>query len=555
MVAMGKVVINEHDATQTASKNSSSDQPSQKSSQQSQVKISRFHKVEPNVGVKMNSKPKNAAKAQPVARVNGRDVFGLPEGKDEAGAKSPRKIMTEAKIVERTQVRVVDAKASRAEALNVKKPGSKFDPELALLANRTSTAERSRVDMSRAGKSMSGMIGGAARRPGAAHAQAAGRAASAAGTAGNSQANLATSGAKTPKEEDLRFTKFKSVLIGVGAAVVVAVIGFAAIGIFGSKKNMCTVLFESNGGSKVAGTEIVCGRTVKRPDDPTKEGFSFEGWSFEGEDFDFANTALYKNATLVARWKADDNTEIVKVTLDPNGGSINMTELEVAKGKKLDPNSLSTPSQPGYVFEDWYLGDKPYDFEQPVEADMTLRAEWSKQQTNTDNNGNNNNNGNGGNNSEPLPAKAASIETAGDLTIEIGKSTTMNVNVLPSAANYNLVANSSDENRVSCVVAAKTAITCTAKEAGEVTVRVRDTISGVSAQFKVTVPANDVPPVNPGDDNPPISGGDDNGGNGDNSGDSGNSGSGNTGGSGDSGSGTGNEGGDTGNTGDNSGGA
>lgn len=556
---MGKVVINEHDATQTASKNSSSERLTGKNpDQQSQVKISRFHESAQNVGVKTNTKSKatvslndarmerqasdkaTSAKAKPVARVNGKDIFGLPAGNGDA-SKSNQKIITQAKIVERTQVRASGAKM--VDVTKPKKPNNRLDPELALLANRTSTAERNKADSSRPSKSMSGMIGGAARRPSSMTRANATRL---------NSANLRKDAGSTnsdSKNENPRFTKFKSALIGIGVAAVVAIVGFAAIGIFGNHKNMCTVLFESNGGSKVAGTEIVCGRTVSRPDDPTKEGFSFEGWTFEGGEFDFANTPLYKNTTLVARWQADENTEIIKVMLDANGGSISIPEIEVAKGKKLNPNSLSTPTRPGYVFEDWYLGDQPYDFDRAVEEDMTLRAEWSKQQSNTNNNS-------GGDTSTPAPAKVASIEAAGDLTIEIGKSTTINVNVLPSSANYSLAVSSSDDGVASCSLGGKTAVTCVAKATGTATIQIRDNNSGVSTRFKVTVPANDLPPISGGDDKPPVSGGDsgntggnigDNSGgnNGDNSGNSGETGGDNTGGDG--------SGGDTGNEGDNSG--
>lgn len=267
---MGKVIINEHDTAQTASKNSSSKSPHQQMNQKNQSSTSQFGDIADNIGVKMSNKTKGAtsqkiavhdnkgdekastadtakAKAKPVAHVNGKAVFGLPAGSAAAAKTGNKKIITQAKIVERTQVKVANHQpktgAKAAEAL---------DPELALLANRTSAAEKPRVDMFRSGgKSISGMVGDPVRhtvRPSNSSAQAT-----------KSQPTPASS-----SEENLRFTKFKSILIGVGVALVVAVVGFACINLFGGGKNMCTVLFESNGGSKVAGTEIVCGRTDRK---------------------------------------------------------------------------------------------------------------------------------------------------------------------------------------------------------------------------------------------------------------------------------------------------
>ena len=62
-----------------------------------------------------------------------------------------------------------------------------------------------------------------------------------------------------------------------------------------------TVTFESNGGSKVAAAEVKDGEKVKKPADPTKDGYTFKGWFNGDKEYDFG-TAVTANITLKAKW-------------------------------------------------------------------------------------------------------------------------------------------------------------------------------------------------------------------------------------------------------------
>ncbi len=255
---------------------------------------------------------------------------------------------------------------------------------------------------------------------------------------------------------------------------------------------MCTVHFESNGGSEVEGVEFVCGRTINPPEDPVKEGFTFQGWIYEGDPFDFTE-GIYKNATLVAKWQVDDGVEIVTVKFDTDGGS-SINDIEIAKGKTL--TEPSAPTKMGYVFQDWYLGDEVFDFSQPIEENITLKAKWERR----------NSADNGGDTTSAKPnnrATSVKVNTA-KVDLEIGKSAAVTVNVLPSSAEYSLAATVNNDV-VECSVN-KNTVNCVAKKAGIATVRVRDVNSGNSSTFTVTVPEDDKPPVNNGDDDddPPV---------------------------------------------------
>lgn len=350
-----------------------------------------------------------------------------------------------------------------------------LDPELALLASRSAAAERVKtntINGVRSGRSMSGMVGG---RPGVARG----------GTA--SGATMKSTQAKPADVEQL--SKGKSALIGVGVALAVAVIGFLFIGIFGNNKNKCTVQFESNGGSAVEDTEIVCGRTVQQPDDPVKEGFSFEGWIYEGDEFDF-DSAIYKDAMLVASWKAHEGTDVVKVKFNTDGGS-SIKDVELAKGAKLPiPN---TPTKVGYVFSDWYLGDKPYEFSKPVTENITLKAIWVKRETQTNNNGNNN---------SQKPAVKVTSMSVNNVEINEGANVTVNVGIVPMAAEYKLGVSVANGEVASCTVSGKT-VTCTGKAVGSTTVRVKDDNSGVITEFTVAV-VSDVPDIEPEPEPEPV---------------------------------------------------
>ena len=62
------------------------------------------------------------------------------------------------------------------------------------------------------------------------------------------------------------------------------------------------VTFDSDGGSEVESQEVEDGETAEKPEDPTKEGFTFKGWQLDGEDFDFS-TPITGDITLKAVWE------------------------------------------------------------------------------------------------------------------------------------------------------------------------------------------------------------------------------------------------------------
>ena len=115
-----------------------------------------------------------------------------------------------------------------------------------------------------------------------------------------------------------------------------------------------------------------------------REGFVFAGWHTDAEadsSYDFA-TAVEESQTLYAHWtELSEGATQVAVTFDYNGAAgfpartVNV-EAGTAVEKPQDPEAK------GRSFTGWYKdaeGTEEFDFEKPVDADMTLYAGWNVQ--------------------------------------------------------------------------------------------------------------------------------------------------------------------------------
>ena len=91
-----------------------------------------------------------------------------------------------------------------------------------------------------------------------------------------------------------------------------------------------TVTFNSNGGSTVESQTVAHGGTVKEPDNPTRDGYTFAGWYSDASlddawDFD---TVISDNITLHAKWLSAD-TGVSSVTVNDVKAEQNGTTLTV----------------------------------------------------------------------------------------------------------------------------------------------------------------------------------------------------------------------------------
>ncbi len=79
----------------------------------------------------------------------------------------------------------------------------------------------------------------------------------------------------------------------------------------GDYVTLCIVTFTANGGSKTMNQTVARGSTLKKPADPTKNGYTFAGWDTDSKfakKYDFSSKVT-KNMTLYAKWTSEDNSE------------------------------------------------------------------------------------------------------------------------------------------------------------------------------------------------------------------------------------------------------
>ena len=138
-------------------------------------------------------------------------------------------------------------------------------------------------------------------------------------------------------------------------------------------KSTYIVKFDLNGGDgDIADQKVKEGSTIDRPDNPTREGYTFMGWQYEDSDWNFLNT-VDSNMTLTAQWKRN---EVKKYTVT----------FDTADGTSIDPQTIKDggkvskpddPTREGYEFKGWTLNGVDYDFTTPVKADLVLTAVWT----------------------------------------------------------------------------------------------------------------------------------------------------------------------------------
>ena len=124
------------------------------------------------------------------------------------------------------------------------------------------------------------------------------------------------------------------------------------------------VTFNSDGGSNVASQNIIEGKTVSKPTNPTKNGYRFVEWQLNGKSYNF-NSKVTSNITLKAVWQ---QVITYTVSFNTNGGTSYQIQTIENGGKATNPGS---PTREGYVFTGW-----DYDFNTPITANKIINANW-----------------------------------------------------------------------------------------------------------------------------------------------------------------------------------
>ncbi len=143
-----------------------------------------------------------------------------------------------------------------------------------------------------------------------------------------------------------------------------------------------TVTFDSQGGSTVNPQQVEKDKTVPKPTDPTRSGYTFDAWYKESactNKWDFSTDTVTENITLYAKWTEKVTYPIIKyytVTFETNGGS-EIANQTIASGKTA--TMPQTPTKNGYEFLGWFTDEdfnEVYRFATPVTEDITIYAKW-----------------------------------------------------------------------------------------------------------------------------------------------------------------------------------
>jgi len=143
------------------------------------------------------------------------------------------------------------------------------------------------------------------------------------------------------------------------------------------RKVKYTVVFDTEGGSSIKTQTIESGKVVKKPQDPTKEGFTFKGWYYNNKEYNF-NTKVTRNMVLIAKWEKNAASEEVTkytVVFNTEGGNA-ITTQTIESGKVA--TKPQDPTREGFTFKGWYYNNKEYDFSSKVTSNIVLTAKWEK---------------------------------------------------------------------------------------------------------------------------------------------------------------------------------
>ena len=177
----------------------------------------------------------------------------------------------------------------------------------------------------------------------------------------------------------------------------------------------CVVSFETNGGSEIPDQIVQYGETVKRPDNPVRDGYRLVGWYTDIDlqnPWEFDTDTVKGNMTLYAKWEAG---EPVDEPVSDDGGNDGLWRLlglaalvliililviiillnrktvkfetnckmKIADQKVKKGGYTERPAEPvreGRTFAGWFYDaeyTERWDFENDkVEDNMTLYAKW-----------------------------------------------------------------------------------------------------------------------------------------------------------------------------------
>ena len=141
------------------------------------------------------------------------------------------------------------------------------------------------------------------------------------------------------------------------------------------KTKICTVKFETNGGTDITDGKVEYGNMVAPVSNPEKTECVFGGWYSDEalqNEFDF-DTKILDDITLYAKWTV---INYYNVKFETNGGG--SIDTQRIKEDEL-ATKPSDPTKNNSIFGGWYTDEElnnSFDFNTPITKELTLYAKW-----------------------------------------------------------------------------------------------------------------------------------------------------------------------------------
>ena len=173
---------------------------------------------------------------------------------------------------------------------------------------------------------------------------------------------------KSKKKEKIKKNKIGIIITSAISAIIILSVLLFLLFYFNNKK--LTVSFDVDNKEYYEISDVKKGSIIEKPQDPTKEGYTFIGWFINDKEFNF-DEPITENVKLESKWSINK----YKVTIKTFFG--NETE------KTVEHNSIiSKPEDPkktGYIFAGWYSEGKLFDFNTKITKDYVIEAKWTTQ--------------------------------------------------------------------------------------------------------------------------------------------------------------------------------
>ena len=135
-------------------------------------------------------------------------------------------------------------------------------------------------------------------------------------------------------------------------------------------KGKYIIKFETGNNEIILNQYVKKGYKVKKPENPTKDGYKFVCWEYKGNEYNF-NEKVTKDLILSARWVKE---EYITIYFDTET-IYEIDSIKILKGSSIQ--ELPSVEKEGYEFNGWLLNGNIYNNEE-LNSDTKLSAKFTK---------------------------------------------------------------------------------------------------------------------------------------------------------------------------------